>query len=79
MTDVLTVDDLVVGYGDRVVLDHVALSVPAGGSVGLVGESGSGKSTLARTILGLQRPRSGSVTVAGGAMRHPVQMVFQDP
>ncbi|MDQ0647064.1 ABC-type multidrug transport system ATPase subunit [Microbacterium natoriense] len=61
MTDVLTVTDLVVGYGDRVVLDGVSLRVPPGGSVGLVGESGSGKSTLARTILGLQTARSGSV------------------
>lgn len=79
MNDVLTVEDLVVGYGDRIVLDGVSLRVPAGGSVGLVGESGSGKSTLARTILGLQTPRSGSVRVEGGGTDHPVQMVFQDP
>ncbi|GAB3605103.1 hypothetical protein GCM10027413_05120 [Conyzicola nivalis] len=77
--DVLTVDNLVVGYGERVVLDGVSLSVPAGGSVGLVGESGSGKSTFARAILGLQKPRSGSIEIAGGEADHPVQMVFQDP
>lgn len=79
--DVLSIRDLVVGYGDRIVLDGVSLSVPAGGCVGLVGESGSGKSTLARTILGLQRARSGSVDIVGlgGDPQHPVQMVFQDP
>ena len=76
---VLAVDDLVVGYGDRIVLDGVSLRVPAGGCVGLVGESGSGKSTLARTILGLQKPRSGSVNIDDGGADHPVQMVFQDP
>jgi ABC-type glutathione transport system ATPase component len=79
MSDVLTVTDLVIGYGDRVVLDHVSLSVPRGGSVGLVGESGSGKSTLARAVLGLQKPRSGSISIEGGGVDHPVQMVFQDP
>jgi len=78
-SDVLTVRNLVVAYGDRVVLDGVNISVPKGGSVGLVGESGSGKSTFARTILGLQKPRSGSVDIASGGADHPVQMVFQDP
>ncbi|SMG18432.1 ABC transporter ATP-binding protein [Agreia pratensis] len=79
MNDVLTIDDLVVGYGDRIVLDGVSLSVPAGGCVGLVGESGSGKSTLARTVIGLQKPRSGAIRVDDGGMDHPIQMVFQDP
>ncbi|PRY64312.1 ABC transporter family protein [Glaciihabitans tibetensis] len=77
--DVLIVSNLVVGYGDRVVLDGVSINVPKGGSVGLVGESGSGKSTFARTILGLQKPRSGSINIASGGADHPVQMVFQDP
>jgi ABC-type glutathione transport system ATPase component len=77
--DVLTVDNLIVGYGERIVLDGVSLSVPRGGCVGLVGESGSGKSTLARAILGLQKPRSGLIHVASGGADHPVQMVFQDP
>jgi peptide/nickel transport system ATP-binding protein len=79
MSDVLVIDELVVGYGDRIVLDGVSLRVPEGGSVGLVGESGSGKSTLARAILGLQKPRSGSIGVADGGRMHPIQMVFQDP
>jgi peptide/nickel transport system ATP-binding protein/oligopeptide transport system ATP-binding protein len=68
----------------------VDLVVPAGSTVGIVGESGCGKSTLARTIVGLLRPASGQVLLAGvdfaGAsradlrsMRSTVQMVFQDP
>lgn len=79
MNDVLTVRDLVVGYGDRTVLHGIDLTVSRGGSVGIVGESGSGKSTMARAILGLQRTRSGSIDIAAGASPHPVQMVFQDP
>ncbi|MEV8338215.1 ABC transporter ATP-binding protein [Leucobacter sp. NPDC077196] len=75
----LDVRDLTVGYGERTVLHGVSLAVPRGGCVGLVGESGSGKSTLVRTVIGLQRQRSGTVTVADDGPPNPVQMVFQDP
>lgn len=75
----LEVRDLVVAYGERVVLHGIDLTVPRGGCVGLVGESGSGKSTFARTVLGVQQPRFGSVTVADDGSAHPVQMIFQDP
>jgi oligopeptide/dipeptide ABC transporter ATP-binding protein len=69
-------------------LDGVSLELPRGATLGVVGESGSGKSTLARTIVGLERLRSGSITVGGdsepsaadGARTRPrqVQMIFQD-
>jgi len=45
--------------------DRVSFTVPRGGSVGIVGESGSGKSTVARTLVGLERPDSGTITVDG--------------
>jgi ABC-type glutathione transport system ATPase component len=81
MTAALEITDLVVSYVERTVLDGVSLTVPVGGCVALVGESGSGKSTLARTVLGLQRPHSGTVTVGGTdpGVGHTAQMVFQDP
>lgn len=71
-------------------LDGVSLRVAPGERVGLVGESGSGKTTLAKTMIGLERPSSGSVQVDGQALdtldavrlaqfRRQVQMVFQDP
>jgi len=62
---ILSVRDLVVGFRDRNVLDHLALDVRPGEILGLVGGSGSGKSVLLRTILGLLPQRSGTIEVFG--------------
>jgi ABC-2 type transport system ATP-binding protein len=51
--------------GGRMALDDVMLSVPAGSVTGLLGPSGCGKSTLMRSIVGVQRIESGTVTVLG--------------
>ncbi|NNN30181.1 ABC transporter ATP-binding protein [Streptomyces sp. S3(2020)] len=74
--------------------DQVSFTVARGGSLGIVGESGSGKSTVARTLVGLIRPDSGTITVNGAdrtpgrgrrtrrdrlARAREIQMVFQDP
>lgn len=49
----LNIDDLVVRFGDRTVVDGVRVTVGRGETVALVGESGSGKSLTARAVLGL--------------------------
>jgi phospholipid/cholesterol/gamma-HCH transport system ATP-binding protein len=61
----IRVQDLVVAFGDHVVLDHLSLEVQRGEILGFVGGSGSGKSVLLRTIIGLIAKRQGSVEVFG--------------
>ena len=62
---VIRIRDLVVGFGDRNVLDHVSVDVRRGEIFGFVGGSGSGKSVLLRTIIGLVPSREGTVDVLG--------------
>jgi phospholipid/cholesterol/gamma-HCH transport system ATP-binding protein len=62
---VIKVRDLVVGFGDQIVLDHLSLDVRGGEILGVVGASGSGKSVLLRTIIGLLPKRHGSIEVLG--------------
>jgi ABC-2 type transport system ATP-binding protein len=63
--DAVVVRDLVVERGRRRVLQDLSFSVPPGQVAGLLGPSGSGKSTLMRAVVGVQRMRSGEVTVLG--------------
>jgi polar amino acid transport system ATP-binding protein len=61
----LVLDSLSADYGRDPVLSDVGLSVERGEIVSIIGPSGSGKSTLLRVLVGLLRPRAGSVAVAG--------------
>jgi phospholipid/cholesterol/gamma-HCH transport system ATP-binding protein len=61
----IRVQDLVVGFGDHLVLDHLDLDVRRGEILGLVGASGGGKSVLLRTILGLLQKRGGAIDILG--------------
>jgi phospholipid/cholesterol/gamma-HCH transport system ATP-binding protein len=62
---VIKVRGLVTGFGSKIVHDHVDLDVWRGEVLGVVGGSGSGKSVLLRTIIGLNRPRQGTIEVFG--------------
>ena len=61
----IRVRDLVVGFGRRIVIDHLSLDVRRGEILGLVGASGGGKSVLMRTIIGLIPKMSGQIEVMG--------------
>ncbi len=62
---VISVRDLVVGFGAATVLDGVTLDVLRGEILGFVGGSGAGKSVLMRTIIGLLPKREGRIEVFG--------------
>ncbi len=69
---VLELHDVVKSYGDVAALGGVSLDVDGGELVAVVGPSGSGKSTMLNIIGTLDRPTSGTVTIAGndvGSMR----------
>src|SRR5262252_8005583 len=62
---IISVRDLVVEYDGRRVLDGLNLDIQPGEIMVLLGGSGSGKSTLLRQILGLEYPKSGSISIKG--------------
>lgn len=62
---ILMARDIVNRFGAQVVHDHLDLEVFPDEVFGIVGGSGSGKSVLLRTILGLNRPQSGTVCLEG--------------
>ena len=65
MTPLISVRNLVVEYGGRRVLDGLNLDVERGETMVLLGGSGSGKSTLLRHVIGLERPKSGTILIKG--------------
>jgi phospholipid/cholesterol/gamma-HCH transport system ATP-binding protein len=58
----IQVRDLVVGFGDHVVINSLSLDIKEGEIMGLVGASGGGKSVLLRTLIGLLPKRCGQIS-----------------
>jgi ABC-type oligopeptide transport system ATPase subunit len=102
LSDLLEVKDLVVEFqtGSKMpfrpaikllkAVNQVSFTIRERESFGLAGETGSGKSTIARVLVGLLKPTSGSVSLAGRTidfgkrsdivfLRENVGIVFQDP
>jgi len=62
---IISIRNLVVEYEGRRVLDGLNLDIEQGETMVLLGGSGCGKSTLLRHIIGLEHPKSGSITIKG--------------
>ena len=60
-------------FGDRVLIDNLSFTVPAGAIVGIIGPNGAGKSTLFKLIAGKEKPDSGEVIIGS-----TVKMAFVD-
>uniref|UniRef100_I2PX82 ABC-type transport system involved in resistance to organic solvents, ATPase component n=1 Tax=Desulfovibrio sp. U5L TaxID=596152 RepID=I2PX82_9BACT len=85
----ITLEDVSVGYGDRVVLSGIDTALPGGRISVILGGSGSGKSTLLRNIIGLVPIKTGRILLAGRdlaemgpqerlEMRRRMGVLFQD-
>ena len=62
--NLVNLEKVVKGYGQRLLLNGVSAGVAAGERVGVVGRNGAGKSTLLALLAGVERPDSGRVTRA---------------
>ena len=49
------------GFGDRLLIDSLSFSLPAGGIVGIIGPNGAGKTTLFRMLAGMDKPDAGEI------------------
>jgi ABC-2 type transport system ATP-binding protein len=58
-------NDLTKRYGQKLAVNHLSFSVTPGTVTGFLGPNGAGKSTTMRLLLGLDRPNSGTATIAG--------------
>ncbi len=59
----IKVEDVTVRYGDVLALDCASFAISPGRVCGLIGMNGSGKSTLFKTIMGMIRPETGTITI----------------
>jgi ATP-binding cassette ChvD family protein len=60
---VIEVEQLSKGFGDRVLIDDLSFSIPPGAIVGVIGGNGAGKSTLFRMLTGAEQPDSGEIRI----------------
>ena len=58
---VIELNNVTKSYGDKLLLENLSLSIPAGAIVGIIGPNGAGKSTLFRMISGEEKVDSGSI------------------
>jgi ATP-binding cassette, subfamily F, member 3 len=79
----LVLEELAAGYGDKVVLNEISLSLQSEQRIGLLGINGAGKSTFIKTVAGVLPPLGGAMTVNKGLVigyfaQHQVEMLRDD-
>jgi sulfonate transport system ATP-binding protein len=72
-----------IAFGERTVLENFDIEISAGEFVAIVGRSGCGKSTLLRSVVGLETPQAGTITLGEVAAsdsngKPDVRVMFQD-
>src|SRR6218665_810140 len=71
MPELLRIEGLSAGYGQAVVLQDIALTLPEGQTLALLGRNGAGKTTLIDTLAGATRQHAGTIHLGGVAL-HPL-------
>ena len=60
---VIEIENLNKGFGDRLLIENLSFSIPRGAIVGVIGGNGAGKSTLFRMLTGQEQPDSGTIQI----------------
>ncbi len=61
--NVIDIDGVKKGFGDRLLIDGLSFKLPPGGIVGVIGPNGAGKTTLFKMLTGQEQPDEGTITV----------------
>src|SRR5512144_1449016 len=70
---VIEVEHLRKGYGDRLLIEDLSFTLPRSGIVGIIGPNGAGKTTLFRMLVGQETPDAGAITIGD-----TVQLAYVD-
>ena len=76
----ISVSGITVSFGNHNVLDNITLKIPSGSFTAIIGPNGSGKSTFIKAIIGLLKPKKGSIRILGQHLhdvRHTIGYVPQ--
>lgn len=76
--DLLTLNEVTVGYGEQTIIDNLTLTLEKGKSYTLIGHSGCGKTTLLYTLGGLIQPKNGGLNFESVTTASHVATVLQE-
>jgi ATPase subunit of ABC transporter with duplicated ATPase domains len=75
---VIEVEGLRKGFGDRLLIEDLSFRLPRSGIVGIIGPNGAGKTTLFRMLVGQEPPDAGSITIGDTAVMSYVDQSRDD-
>jgi ABC-type Mn2+/Zn2+ transport system ATPase subunit len=64
----LEIENISIGYGDKIILQDLSFQVPHGARVAVVGPNGAGKSTLFKALVGILPLKSGKIFIHGESL-----------